>query len=148
MDWGEPCACSPVFREVRYGPQIDLERVGVVGLSGGGYAAALAALRHGDVFKVAVAASGNYDLSLFLGAWGEGYHGRFDPELYRAQAVKTCALGLSRTKLMLIQPPGHHHSWMGRCHAGTACDGHRRPAHVAQAGRQRRTRRAYRNSYA
>ncbi|HEX4741155.1 MAG TPA: DPP IV N-terminal domain-containing protein [Caulobacteraceae bacterium] len=80
---------------------IDLEHVGITGFSGGGYATALAALRFGDFFKVAVAGGGNYDQALFWHCWGERYHGRFEPEHYAAQAAKTYAAGLTG-KLMLV----------------------------------------------
>jgi len=82
-------------------PDIDLERVGITGFSAGGYASALAAFRHGDLFKVAVAGGGNYDQSLFWHTWGERYHGAFDAEHYRAQAAKTYAKDL-RGKILFI----------------------------------------------
>ena len=82
-------------------PALDLERVGITGFSGGGYMAALAALRFGDFFKVAVAGSGNYDQALFWHSWGERYHGPFEPAHYAAQAAKTYAAGL-QGKLLLI----------------------------------------------
>lgn len=82
-------------------PSIDLDRVGVCGFSAGGYGAALAAVRYGDFFKVAVAGGGNYDQSLFWHSWGERYHGLFDPEHYANQAVKTYAGSLT-AKLMLF----------------------------------------------
>lgn len=80
---------------------IDLDRLGITGFSGGGYAAALAALRNGDVFKVAVAGGGNYDQAMFWHSWGERYHGRYDPDHYAPQAAKTYAAGLTG-KLMLV----------------------------------------------
>jgi dipeptidyl aminopeptidase/acylaminoacyl peptidase len=82
-------------------PAFDIERVGITGFSGGGYMAALAALRFGDFFKVAVAASGNYDQALFWHSWGERYHGPFEPAHYAAQAARSYATGL-QGKLLLI----------------------------------------------
>ena len=82
-------------------PQMDLERVGITGFSGGGYMAAHAALRFGEVFKVAVAGGGNYDQALFWHSWGERYHGAYDAEHYATQAAKTYAAGLTG-KLMLV----------------------------------------------
>jgi len=82
-------------------PQIDLERVGITGFSGGGYMTAHAALRFGDVFKVAVAGGGNYDQALFWHTWGERYHGPFEAGHYATQAAKTYAGGL-KGKLMLV----------------------------------------------
>lgn len=82
-------------------PAMDLERVGICGFSGGGYATALAALRFGEFFRVAVAGGGNYDQGLFWHGWGERYQGLYSPELYAAQATKTYAAGL-KGKLLLI----------------------------------------------
>ena len=76
-------------------PSIDLARVGITCFSGGGYMAAVAALRRGDLFKVAVAGGGNYDQALFWHSWGERYHGAHEAELYARQAAKTYAAGLT-----------------------------------------------------
>lgn len=81
--------------------QIDLSRVGITGFSGGGYMTAHAALRFGDLFKVAVAGGGNYDQALFWHSWGERYHGAYDPDHYATQAARTYATQLSG-KLMLV----------------------------------------------
>ena len=80
--------------------QIDLDRVGITGFSGGGYMTVHAALRFGDFFKVAVAGGGNYDQQLFWHTWGERYHGAFEAEHYATQAAKTYAAGMTG-KLML-----------------------------------------------
>lgn len=82
-------------------PGLDVNRAGIAGFSGGGYMAAMAALRYGTFFKVAVAGGGNYDQALFWHSWGERYHGAFDVEHYRAQAAKTYADGLVG-KLMIV----------------------------------------------
>jgi len=82
-------------------PQMDLDRVGITGFSGGGYMTAHAALRFGDFFKVAVAGGGNYDQAMFWHSWGERYHGAFEAAHYATQAAKTYAAGMSG-KLMLV----------------------------------------------
>lgn len=82
-------------------PQIDVNRAGITGFSGGGYMTAHAALRFGDFFKVAVAGGGNYDQALFWHTWGERYHGAFDADHYAVQAAKTYAGGMTG-KLMLV----------------------------------------------
>lgn len=82
-------------------PDMDLDRVGITGFSGGGYMTAMAALRFGDFFKVAVAGGGNYDQALFLHCWGERYHGPYEPEHYATQAAKSYAEGMTG-KLLLI----------------------------------------------
>nr|WP_047169341.1 DPP IV N-terminal domain-containing protein [Sphingomonas sp. Y57] len=91
-----------VIRELaREHPGIDLDRVGICGFSAGGYLAALAALRHDDLYKVAVAGGGNYDQRLMWHCWSERYHGLFDEPRYERQAAKHYADGLN-AKLLLI----------------------------------------------
>jgi dipeptidyl-peptidase-4 len=82
-------------------PAMDLDRVGICGFSAGGYVSALAVLRFGHFFKVAVAGGGNYDQALFWHSWGERYHGAYDPDLYARQAARTYAGKLSG-RLLLI----------------------------------------------
>jgi dipeptidyl aminopeptidase/acylaminoacyl peptidase len=80
---------------------IDLERIGVTGFSGGGYLAAQAALRFGHFYKVAAAASGNYDQAVFWQVWGEHYQGPYTEDAYAPQAAKTYADGLTGKLLLL-----------------------------------------------
>ena len=54
---------------------IDIERAGIFGHSGGGYAAADAMFRYPDFFKVGIAESGNHDNREYEDDWGERYQG-------------------------------------------------------------------------
>jgi len=54
---------------------IDLERVGIYGHSGGGYATATAMFRYPDFFRVGVASAGNHDNRGYTYYWGEKYQG-------------------------------------------------------------------------
>ncbi|HWW80664.1 MAG TPA: DPP IV N-terminal domain-containing protein [Steroidobacteraceae bacterium] len=54
---------------------IDLERAGIYGHSGGGFAAAAAMLRYPDFFKVGIAESGNHDQTGYTDDWGEKFQG-------------------------------------------------------------------------
>lgn len=54
---------------------IDIERAGIYGHSGGGYAAAAAIMRYPDFFKVAVSRSGNHDNRVYEAPWGEKWQG-------------------------------------------------------------------------
>ena len=56
-------------------PFIDIERVGMWGHSGGGFATAAAMFRHPDFFDVGVAQSGNHDNRGYEDDWGERYQG-------------------------------------------------------------------------
>ena len=54
---------------------IDIDRAGIWGHSGGGYAAADAMFRYADFFKVGIAESGNHDNRDYEDDWGERYQG-------------------------------------------------------------------------
>jgi dipeptidyl-peptidase-4 len=56
-------------------PWIDLDRAGIYGHSGGGFAAAGAMFRYPDFFKVGVAQAGNHDNRVYEDDWGERYQG-------------------------------------------------------------------------
>ncbi|MFW6010567.1 MAG: DPP IV N-terminal domain-containing protein, partial [Gemmatimonadota bacterium] len=54
---------------------IDLDRVGIFGHSGGGFATAAALLRHPGFFHVGVAGAGNHDNLSYTYYWGEKWQG-------------------------------------------------------------------------
>ncbi len=54
---------------------IDIERVGIFGHSGGGFASTDAILRYPDFFKVAVSGAGNHDNRSYNIYWAEKYQG-------------------------------------------------------------------------
>ena len=56
-------------------PWIDIDRTGIYGHSGGGYAAADAMFRYPDFFKVGISESGNHDNRVYEDDWGERYQG-------------------------------------------------------------------------
>jgi dipeptidyl aminopeptidase/acylaminoacyl peptidase len=56
-------------------PWIDIERAGIWGHSGGGYAAADAMFRYPDFFKVGISEAGNHDNREYEDDWGERYQG-------------------------------------------------------------------------
>jgi dipeptidyl-peptidase-4 len=56
-------------------PFIDIERVGIWGHSGGGFATTSAMFRYPDFFKVGIAESGNHDQRNYEDDWGERYQG-------------------------------------------------------------------------
>ena len=62
---------------------IDIDKVGIYGFSGGGFASTDAILRYPDFFKVAVSGSGNHDNRTYGFFWGEKYQG-----LYKADSAK------------------------------------------------------------
>jgi len=83
---------------------IDLDRVGMWGHSGGGFATAGALFRYPDFFKVGIAESGNHDNRNYEDDWGERYHGLLTrngaSDNYEAEANQTLAKNL-KGKLML-----------------------------------------------
>jgi dipeptidyl-peptidase 4 len=56
-------------------PFLDLDRVGIWGHSGGGFAAASAMFKFPDFFKVGISESGNHDNRNYEDDWGERYIG-------------------------------------------------------------------------
>jgi len=56
-------------------PWIDIDRVGIYGHSGGGFASTDAILRYPDFFKVAVSGAGNHDNRSYEDDWGEKWQG-------------------------------------------------------------------------
>jgi dipeptidyl aminopeptidase/acylaminoacyl peptidase len=56
-------------------PWIDIDRVGIFGHSGGGFASTDAILRYSDFFDVAVSGSGNHDNRNYEDDWGEKWQG-------------------------------------------------------------------------
>jgi dipeptidyl aminopeptidase/acylaminoacyl peptidase len=86
-------------------PWIDIERVGIYGQSGGGFASADAILRYPDFFKVAVSGAGNHDNRCYEDDWGEKWQGllRTNPDgttNYDNQANQLLAKNL-KGKLLL-----------------------------------------------
>src|SRR5260370_9985309 len=54
---------------------IDIDRAGIYGHSGGGYAAADAMFRYPDFFKVGISESGNHDNRVYEDDWAEKWQG-------------------------------------------------------------------------
>jgi dipeptidyl-peptidase 4 len=88
-------------------PYMDLDRVGIYGHSGGGFASTAAILMYPDVFHVAVSTAGNHDNRRYGIHWGEKYQGLLerdtikDTDNYVSQANQTYAENLEG-KLFLM----------------------------------------------
>ncbi len=85
---------------------IDIDRVGIYGHSGGGFASTDAILRYPDFFKVAVSGSGNHDNRTYGYFWGEKYQGllKKNPngtDNYTASANYTMAANLKGHLLLM-----------------------------------------------
>lgn len=86
---------------------IDLDRVGIYGHSGGGFASTDAILRYPDFFHVAVSTAGNHDNRSYNIYWAEKYQGLLERDTLRGtdsfenQANSLVAENL-RGKLLLI----------------------------------------------
>jgi dipeptidyl-peptidase-4 len=86
-------------------PFIDLNRVGIWGHSGGGFATAAAMFRFPDFFKVGISESGNHDNRNYEDDWGERYIGLLTKDAngksnYEDQANQNYAKNL-KGKLLL-----------------------------------------------
>ena len=85
-------------------PWIDLERAGIWGHSGGGYATAGAMFRYPDFFKVGISESGNHDNRNYEDDWAEKWQGLLERKgettNYDSQANQNVAKNL-KGKLLL-----------------------------------------------
>jgi dipeptidyl aminopeptidase/acylaminoacyl peptidase len=91
---------------VRY-PMMDIDRVGIFGHSGGGFASTDAILRFPEFYKVAVSGAGNHDQATYGHYWGEVYQGLMKKDSatgknnYENQANRLIA-GNLRGRLLLM----------------------------------------------
>jgi dipeptidyl aminopeptidase/acylaminoacyl peptidase len=81
-------------------PYMDLERVGIWGHSGGGFATAAAMFRFPGFYKVGISESGNHDNRNYEDDWGERYIGLLVGDNYEKQANQIDAKNL-KGKLLL-----------------------------------------------
>jgi dipeptidyl-peptidase-4 len=86
-------------------PWIDIDRAGIYGHSGGGYAAADAMFRYADFFKVGISESGNHDNRSYEDDWAEKWQGLLETKAdgttnYDSQANQNFAKNL-KGKLLL-----------------------------------------------
>lgn len=91
-----------VLRELgrRY-PYMDLDRVGIYGTSGGGYATVHAMEKFPDFFKVGVADAGNHDQRGYIAVWGETYNGLESGSNY-TDAANPLLVSTVKGKLFLL----------------------------------------------
>lgn len=85
---------------------IDINRAGIYGHSGGGFATADAMFRYPDFFKVGIAESGNHDQRNYEDDWGERYQGLLvknadGTDNYTAEANETVAKYLKGHLLLM-----------------------------------------------
>ena len=61
---------------------MDLDRVGIFGSSGGGFATAKALIEYPDFYKVGVSSAGNHEQRSYINVWGKLYHGPLETTDY------------------------------------------------------------------
>jgi dipeptidyl aminopeptidase/acylaminoacyl peptidase len=81
-------------------PYLDLDKVGIWGHSGGGFATADAMFNYPDFYKVGISESGNHDNRNYEDDWGERYIGLMVGDNYEKQANQLYAKNL-KGKLLL-----------------------------------------------
>ncbi len=74
-DNGLPDQITTIEQLAEQNPWMDLDRVGIWGGSGGGFASTAGILRYPDFYKVAVSTSGNHDNRNYEDDWGEKWQG-------------------------------------------------------------------------
>lgn len=82
-------------------PSMDLDRVGIYGHSGGGYASTRALLLFPDFYRVAVSSAGNHDQRGYSASWGERWIGLHEGDRYEHQGNIQLADRL-QGKLLLV----------------------------------------------
>jgi dipeptidyl aminopeptidase/acylaminoacyl peptidase len=84
---------------------IDVDKAGIWGHSGGGFATAAAMFRHPEFFKVGISESGNHDNRNYEDDWGERYQGllvKSGPSDNYAEEANQTHAGKLQGKLFLI----------------------------------------------
>ncbi len=66
-------------------PVLDLDRVGMWGHSGGGFAALHCMTEYGDFYKCAISSAGNHAQEVYSAGWSERFMNAFDAELWKKQ---------------------------------------------------------------
>ena len=74
-DNGLPDQITGIQQLAQRNPWMDIDRVGIWGHSGGGFASTSGILRHPDFYKVAVSQAGNHDNRNYEDDWGEKWQG-------------------------------------------------------------------------
>ncbi len=74
-DNGLPDQLTTIRQLAERHPYMDLDRVGIWGHSGGGFASTAGILRYPDFYKVAVSGAGNHDNRNYEDDWGEKWQG-------------------------------------------------------------------------
>jgi dipeptidyl aminopeptidase/acylaminoacyl peptidase len=74
-DNGLPDQIAMIKQLAAQNPWMDLDKVGIWGHSGGGYASTDGILRYPDFYKVAVSGAGNHDNRNYEDDWGEKWQG-------------------------------------------------------------------------
>ena len=78
-DNGLPDNITTIKQLLKKYKAMDIDRVGIWGHSGGGFASTAALLRYPDFYDVAVSSSGNHDNRNYEADWGEKWHGLLTP---------------------------------------------------------------------
>lgn len=79
-DNGLPDQVTVIQQLAAQNPWMDINRVGIWGHSGGGFASTGGILRYPDFYKVAVSSAGNHDNRNYEDDWGEKWHGLLVPD--------------------------------------------------------------------
>ena len=74
---------------------MDLDRVGIAGGSGGGYATVRALGEYPEFYKVGVEVCGNHDQRGYTAGWSDRYRGLYEDALFTAQDNTTLASRIS-----------------------------------------------------
>jgi dipeptidyl aminopeptidase/acylaminoacyl peptidase len=74
-DYGLRCKITAAQQLAARHSYVDVNRVGIWGISGGGFMSTAAVLKYPDFFKVAISHVGNHDNNIYNRWWSEKHHG-------------------------------------------------------------------------
>ena len=94
-DNGLPDQIEAIRQLASENPWMDINRVGIWGHSGGGFASTAAILRYPEFYKVAVSGAGNHDNRNYEDDWGEKWQGLLEtfPETNPENSEPAAAVG-------------------------------------------------------
>ena len=107
-------------------PYIDIDRAGIWGHSGGGFATADAMFRYPDFFKVGIAESGNHDNRVYEDDWAEKWTGLLEKKADGTSNYDSQANQSTRQEPQRAPAARARHAWTTTCRRTTPCSSSKR----------------------
>ena len=102
-------------------PWIDIDRAGIYGHSGGGYATADAMFRYPDFFKVGISEAGNHDNRVYEDDWAEKWQGLLEKKAGRHDQLRQPGEPAAGQKPERASCSSRTARWTTTCRPTTPC---------------------------